>query len=323
MLGRESFEEYDDMLFEDLSFFYKNVLKMKFHKYNRVYGNIEVNTGRSNNRSMVFDEYNFDLIKNDKRGMFIKPVKFTDLYYKKASVKDCVDIGEYVYSVVLMGFNLEILNEKLEGDLGGGCDREYQVDENLFKDISEKFEFKESILSEVKEEERERIDDKKRERLKESERKWNSGIFSKYEFFMREEDMEYLLKGIFEDRVEKKRVRVWCGDKKVSDGDNEKVNDMDDGDDGNNGDDGDDGDDGNNVKINFFLEPLGIEKIERVKPCAYMKRMIFRLDERCCWAGQDEQDEKAKNEYKRNSLYDETEERVVLEFDREGFPLGG
>ena len=51
MLGRESFKEYDDMLFEALNSFYRNVLKSKFHKYNRVYGNIEVNTNNSNIKS--------------------------------------------------------------------------------------------------------------------------------------------------------------------------------------------------------------------------------------------------------------------------------
>ena len=76
MLGRESFKEYDDMLFEALNSFYRNVLKSKFHKYNRVYGNIEVNTDKG---SMAYDEYSFDIINNSKRGLFGKTVNFTDL----------------------------------------------------------------------------------------------------------------------------------------------------------------------------------------------------------------------------------------------------
>ena len=55
MLGRESFQEYDDMLFEALSPFYRDTLKSKFYKYNRVYGNIEVNANSSNNHNMIFD----------------------------------------------------------------------------------------------------------------------------------------------------------------------------------------------------------------------------------------------------------------------------
>ena len=210
MIGRESFQEYDDMLFEALNSFYRNVLKSKFHKYNRVYGNIEVNTNSSNNHSMTYDEYSFDIINNSKRGLFVKNVKFTDLYYKKVRVSD-VDrgkfdgIGEYVYSVVMMGFNLDekYLDEKFKG----GNRKRYLVDEGLFKDLSEKFEFKESILNEAENviEEKREVDGAKKERLKENQRKWDRGIFNKYEFFLREEDMDYLLKGIFEDKIKKKK----------------------------------------------------------------------------------------------------------------------
>ena len=233
MLGRESFKEYDDMLFEALNSFYRNVLKSKFHKYNRVYGNIEVNTNSSNNHSMTYDEYCFDIINNSKRGLFVKTVKFTDLYYKKVRVSD-IDRGkfdgieEYIYSVVLMGFNLDekYLDEKFKG----GNRKRYWVDEGLFKDLSEKFEFKESILNEAengKEEKREidemdEVDDVKKERLKENQRKWDRGIFSKYELFLREEDMNYLLKGIFEDKIEKERVRVWCDGEDMSGGNEDR-----------------------------------------------------------------------------------------------------
>lgn len=178
MLGRESFKEYDDMLFEALNSFYRNVLKSKFHKYNRVYGNIEVNTNSSNNHSMIFDEYSFDIINNSKRGLFVKNVKFTDLYYKKVRVSD-IDrgkfdgIGEYVYSVVLMGFNLD--EKYLDKKFKGGNRKRYWVDEGLFKDLSEKFEFKESILNEAEDEQE--VDGVKEERLKESKRKWDRGDF--------------------------------------------------------------------------------------------------------------------------------------------------
>lgn len=329
MLGRESFKEYDDMLFEALNSFYRNVLKSKFHKYNRVYGNIEVNTNKSNKNwvssrnknSMAYDEYSFDIINNSKRGLFVKTVKFTDLYYKKVRVSD-IDrgkfdgIGEYIYSVVLMGFNLDekYLDEKFKGSNR----KRYWVDEGLFKDLSEKFEFKESILNEVEngiedgvKEERE-VDSIKKERLEESQRKWNRGIFNKYEFFLREEDMDYLLKGIFEDRIKKERVRVWCDGEDMSggneDGDmdeGENVGDMSDGTDV--GDDGRDdvGDDGREVD----------KKVERVKPYGFLKKIVLGLEEGCYWAGRGEVgDIMSSGGYLLN-------ERDVLRFDRDGVPL--
>ena len=313
MLGRESFKEYDDMLFEALNSFYRNVLKSKFHKYNRVYGNIEVNTNSSNNHSMTYDEYCFDIINNSKRGLFVKTVKFTDLYYKKVRVSD-IDrgkfdgIGEYVYSVVLMGFNLD--EKYLDKKFKGGNRKRYWVDEGLFKDLSEKFEFKESILNEAEdviEEERE-IDGAKKERLEESQRKWDRGIFNKYEFFLREEDMEYLLKGIFEDKIEKERVRVWCDGEDMSDGnedgdvdEGDDVGDMNEGTDV--GDDG--GDDGGEVD----------KKVKRVKPYGFIRKIVLGLEEGCYWAGRGEVgDIMSSGGYLLN-------ERDVLRFDREGVPL--
>ena len=297
MLGRESFKEYDDMLFEALNSFYRNVLKSKFHKYNRVYGNIEVNTNKSNKNSMTYDEYSFDIINNSKRGLFTKTVKFTDLYYKKVGVSD-IDrgkfngIGEYIYSVVLMGFNLE---GKFE------TNKRY-VNERLFKDISEKFEFRESILHEFMGEKiDEKVDDIKKERLEENKRKWDSGIFNKYEFFLREEDMNYLLKGIFEDKIEKERIRVWCDGEDMSGGNED--GDMDEG------EDADDGDDMESVEIDFFSEPLGIKEIKRVKPCGFVQKINLGLDEGCYWAGHDEGRIGLDNE------------RTMLRFDKEGFPL--
>ena len=319
MLGRESFKEYDDMLFEALNSFYRNVLKSKFHKYNRVYGNIEVNTDKSNKCNMAFDEYCFDIINNSKRGLFVKTVKFTDLYYKKVRVSDIDrgkfdEIGEYVYSVVLMGFNLD--EKYLDKKFKGGNRKRYLVDEGLFKDLSEKFEFKESILNEAEnviEEKREvdemdEVDDVKKERLKESQRKWDRGIFSKYEFFLREEDMEYLLKGIFEDKIEKERIRVWCDGEDMSggneDGDvdeDEDVGDMSEG-----TDVGDDGrDDGGEVD----------KKVKRVKPYGFIRKTVLRLEEGCYWAGRGEVgDIMSSGGYLLN-------ERDVLRFDREGVPL--
>lgn len=310
MLGRESFQEYDDMLFEALNSFYRNVLKSKFHKYNRVYGNIEVNTDKG---GMVYDEYSFDIINNSKRGLFVKTVKFTDLYYKKVRVSD-IDrgkfdgIGEYVYSVVLMGFNLDekYLDEKFKGGNG----KRYLVDEGLFKDLSEKFEFKDSILNEAEngiedgvKEERE-VDGTKKERLKDNQRKWDRGIFNKYEFFLREEDMDYLLKGIFEDKIKKKRVRVWCDGEDMSGGnedwdveEGEDVGDMSEGTDG--------GDDGGEVD----------KKVERVKPYGFLKKIVLRLEEASYWAGRREGgDIVSSGGYLLN-------ERDVLRFDRDGVPL--
>lgn len=328
MLGRESFQEYDDMLFEALSPFYRDTLKSKFHKYNRVYGNIEVNTNSSNNHSMTYDEYSFDIINNSKRGLFVKTVKFTDLYYKKVRVSD-IDkgkfdsIGEYIYSVVLMGFNLDekYLDEKFKG----GNRKRYWVDEGLFKDLSEKFEFKESILNEAEDgiederkvDEMDEVDDVKKERLKESQRKWDRGIFSKYEFFLREEDMNYLLKGVFEDKIEKERVRVWCDGEDMSgeneDGDVEEDGNMDE-------DAGDMSEENMNeaekVKLHSF----------RVKPYAFLKKIVLGLEEGCYWAGRGEGGNKEDKDGRDNEeIFSKgcfLDERNVLRFDKEGIPLG-
>ena len=327
MLGRESFKEYDDMLFEALNSFYRNVLKSKFHKYNRVYGNIEVNTNKSNKNgvsprdknSMAYDEYSFDIINNSKRGLFVKTVKFTDLYYKKVRVSD-IDrgkfdgIGEYIYSVVLMGFNLDekYLDEKFKGDNR----KRYWVDEGLFKDLSEKFEFKESILNEAENgiedgvkdgiEDEQEVDSIKKERLKDNQRKWDRGIFNKYEFFLREEDMDYLLKGIFEDRIKKERVRVWCDGEDMSGGNEDGDWDMDEDGNMDEGDDEDgDMDEAEKVKLRSF----------RVKPYGFIKKIVLRLEEGCYWAGRGEVgDIMSSGGYLLN-------ERDVLRFDREGVPL--
>ena len=310
MLGRESFKEYDDMLFGVLNSFYRNVLKSKLHKYNRVYGNIEVNTDKG---SMAYDEYSFDIINNSKRGLFVKTVNFTDLYYKKVKVSD-IDkgkfdgIGECVYSVVLMGFNLD---EKFKV----GNKKRYLVDEGLFKDLSEKFEFKETILNMVEEEQE--VDSIKKERLKENQRKWDRGIFSKYEFFLREEDMEYLLKGIFEDKIEKERVRVWCDGEDMSGGNED--GDMDEDEDVGDMSEGTDvGDDEGNVD----------KKVKRVKPYGFLKKIVLRLEEGCYWAGRGEGENKEDKEG-RDGRDDEEifskgcflDERNVLRFDKEGIPL--
>ena len=333
MLGRESFKEYDDMLFEALNSFYRNVLKSKFHKYNRVYGNIEVNTNSSNNHSMTYDEYCFDIINNSKRGLFVKTVKFTDLYYKKVRVSD-VDrgkfdgIGEYVYSVVLMGFNLDekYLDEKFKG----GNRKRYLVDEGLFKDLSEKFEFEESILNEaedgVKGKEKEKgkgeVDDAKKERLKENQRKWDMGIFNKYEFFLREEDMEYLLKGIFEDKIEKERVRVWCDGEDMSGGN--EAGDVDEGED----EDGDAGDMSEEIDVGNDEGNVD-KKVKRVKPYGFIRKIVLRLEEGCYWAGRGEGENKEDKDGRDGRDGRDIvssggyllNERDVLRFDREGVPL--
>ena len=311
MLGRESFREYDDMLFEALNSFYRNVLKSKFHKYNRVYGNIEVNTNSSNNHSMTYDEYCFDIINNSKRGLFVKNVKFTDLYYKKVRVSD-VDrgkfdgIGEYVYSVVLMGFNLDekYLDEKFKG----GNRKRYLVDEGLFKDLSEKFEFKESILNGAENviEEKREVDGAKKERLEESQRKWDRGIFNKYEFFLREEDMEYLLKGIFEDKIEKERVRVWCDGEDMSGGSED--GDVDEGDDT-------DEDVGNVNEENMDEAEKAKLHSFRVKPYGFIRKIVLRLEEGCYWAGRGE----GRNIMSFDGYL--LNERDVLRFDKDGVPL--
>ena len=310
MLGRESFKEYDDMLFGVLNSFYRNVLKSKLHKYNRVYGNIEVNTNKSNKCNMAYDEYSFDIINNSKRGLFVKNVKFTDLYYKKVRVSD-VDrgkfdgIGEYVYSVVLMGFNLD--EKYLDKKFKSGNRKRYLVDEGLFKDLSEKFEFEESILNEneaenVIEEKRE-VDGAKKERLEENQRKWDRGIFNKYEFFLREEDMEYLLKGIFEDKIEKERVSVWCDGEDMSDW-NEDGDDMDE-------------------DVGDMNEGNVDEEVKKVKPYGFIKKIVLRLEEGCYWAGRGEgenkEDKEGKDIVSSNGYL--LNERDLLRFDRDGVPL--
>lgn len=335
MLGRESFQKYDDRLFKVLSPFYKNTFKSKFHKYNRVYGNIEVNTDKRskngvsprNKCSMTYDEYSLDIINNSKRGLFVKTVKFTDLYYKKVRVSD-IDrgkfngIGEYVYSVVLMGFNLDGIKEKLK------VGKRYWVNEGLFKDLSEKFEFKESILNETEDErtwfypkrtwkvnEMNEVDDVKNERLKESKRKWDSGIFSKYEFFCGEEDMDYLLKGIFNDRIEKERIRVWCDGEDMSGGNEE--GDVDEGEDT----DEDMGD----MNEENMDEAEKVKSCKfRVKPCAFLQKIVLRLGEGCYWAGRREgknkEDKDGRDIVSSDGYF--LNERGVLRFDKEGIPLG-
>ena len=247
---------------------------------------------------MTYYEYSFDIINNSKRGLFVKTVNFTDLYYKKVKVSD-IDkgkfdaIGEYIYSVVLMGFNLD---EKFKV----GNKKRYLVDEGLFKDLSEKFEFKETILNMVEEEQE--VDSIKKERLKENQRKWDRGIFNKYEFFLREEDMEYLLKGIFEDKIEKERVRVWCDGEDMSGG-NEDVDNMD--------EDVGDMNEGNVDEEVKKVKPYGF----RVKPYAFLKKIVLGLEEGCYWAGRGEVgDIMSSDGYLLN-------ERDVLRFDKEGVPL--
>ena len=324
MLGRESFKEYDDMLFEALNSFYRNVLKSKFHKYNRVYGSIEVNTNKDNKGSMIFDEYSFDIINNSKRGLFVKTVNFTDLYYKKVKVSD-IDrgkfdgTGECVYSVVLMGFNLDekYLDEKFKG----GNRKRYWVDEGLFKDLSEKFEFKESILNETENviEEEQEVDDVKKERLEESQRKWDRGIFSKYEFFLREEDMNYLLKGIFEDKIEKERVRVWCDGEDMSGGNEDGDEDGDE--DGNVDEENDEDED-----VGDMNEGNVDKKVKRVKPYGFLKKIVLRLEEGCYWAGRGEGENNEDKDGRDNEeIFSKgcfLDERNVLRFDKEGIPLG-
>ena len=141
--------------------------------------------------------------------------------------------------------------------------------------------------------------------------------------------MDYLLKGIFEDRIKKERVRVWCDGEDMSGG-NEDGDDMDE--DGNMdedagdmsegtdvGDDvGDDGgDDGGEVD----------KKVERVKPYGFLKKIVLRLEEGCDWAGRREGE---NNEDKDDGDNEEIEifskgcllgERDVLRFDKEGIPL--
>ena len=316
MLGRESFKEYDDMLFEALNSFYRNVLKSKFHKYNRVYGNIEVNTDKNNKCNIAYDEYCFDIINNSKRGLFVKTVKFTDLYYKKVRVSD-IDkgkfdgIGEYIYSVVLMGFNLD--EKYLDKKFKGGNKKRYLVDEGLFKDLSEKFEFKESILNEAENviedgiEDEQEVDSIKKERLKDNQRKWDRGIFNKYEFFLREEDMEYLLKGIFEDKIEKERVRVWCDGEDMRSGNED--GDVDEGDDT-------DEDVGNMNEENMDEAEKAKLHSFRVKPYGFIRKIVLRLEEGCYWAGRGEgRDIMSSDGYLLN-------ERDVLRFDKDGVPFG-
>ena len=75
------------------------------------------------------------------------------------------------------------------------------------------------------------------------------------------------------------------------------------------GDDMDDGDDMESVEIDFFSEPLGIKEIKRVKPCGFVQKINLGLDEGCYWAGHDEGRIGLDNE------------RTMLRFDKEGFPL--
>ena len=162
-------------------------------------------------------------------------------------------------------------------------------------------------------EEEQEVDGVKKERLKENQRKWDRGIFNKYEFFLREEDMNYLLKGIFEDKIEKERVRVWCDGEDMSGGNedvdvDEDVGDMSEG--------TDVGDDGGEVD----------KKVKRVKPYGFIKKIVLRLEEGCYWAGREEGENKEDKESRDNEeIFSKgcfLDERNVLRFDKEGIPLG-
>ena len=165
------------------------------------------------------------------------------------------------------------------------------------------------IEDEQEVDEMDEVDDVKKERLKESQRKWDRGIFEKYEFFCGEEDMEYLLKGIFEDKIEKERVRVWCDGEDMSggneDGDmDEDVRDMND--------------------MNDMNEENADEKVKRVKPYGFIRKIVLGLEEGCYWAGRGERENKEDKDGRdiMSSGGYLLNERDVLRFDKEGVPLG-
>ena len=124
--------------------------------------------------------------------------------------------------------------------------------------------------------------------------------------------MDYLLKGIFEDKIEKERIRVWCDGEDMSggneDGDvDEDVGDMSEG--------TDVGDDEGNVD----------KKVKRVKPYGFLKKIVLRLEEGCYWAGREEGENKEDKEGRDNEeIFSKgcfLDERNVLRFDKEGIPL--
>ena len=118
--------------------------------------------------------------------------------------------------------------------------------------------------------------------------------------------MDYLLKGIFEDRIKKERVRVWCDGEDMSGGNEDGDWDMDEDGNMDEGDDEDgDMDEAEKVKLRSF----------RVKPYGFIKKIVLRLEEGCYWAGRGAVgDIMSSGGYLLN-------ERDVLRFDREGVPL--
>lgn len=131
--------------------------------------------------------------------------------------------------------------------------------------------------------------------------------------------MDYLLKGIFEDKIKKERVRVWCDGEDMSGG-NEDGDDMDE--DGNMDEDVGDMseenmDEAEKVKLHSF----------RVKPYAFLKKIVLRLEEGCYWAGRGEGENKEDKDGRDNEeIFSKgcfLDERNVLRFDKEGIPLGG
>ena len=126
--------------------------------------------------------------------------------------------------------------------------------------------------------------------------------------------MDYLLKGIFEDRIKKERVRVWCDGEDMSGGNED--GDMDEGEDVGDMSEGtdvgdDEGDDGGEVD----------KKVERVKPYGFLKKIVLRLEEGCYWAGSgDGRDGRDGRDIMSSGGY-LLNERDVLRFDKESVPL--
>ena len=64
------------------------------------------------------------------------------------------------------------------------------------------------------------------------------------------------------------------------------------------------------IELYIAFPQLGIKEIKRVKPCAFVQKIVLGLDEGCNWAG-----------YCEDGMRLDGDERTVLKFDREGFPL--
>ena len=123
-------------------------------------------------KGVTYEEYSFDIVNNSERGMFVSFLKFVDMYYKKVNVDEANFLRknkDYVYYVVFVG-----------------------VDEKGMKKVVREKSFTKDFFD-----------------CEKDWKEWDElGYLTVYETFMEEEDLNYLLKGIFEGKFYKRKVEI-------------------------------------------------------------------------------------------------------------------